>query len=146
MSEDNLEEILEELRAKRLAAEKARDEQNAPVALRAAVEAERRKLADTEALAKAEREIGPVGVKIDFVETRLGIVIVKQVHSAHFKKFQDLEKLKREDVETLVDKGLAYPEPGEYEKITRELPAVLTQCAEKIGYLMGVKRTEQMGK
>jgi hypothetical protein len=129
-------------RARKAAAEASRAAAvETPEAELARVEREAR---DAEALHDAERTHGKA--KIAALETDLGLVILKRAHPAHYKRFQDLEKVSTEDAEKLTRPCLVYPEPDAFDRMIEEQPGTVARCAVAIMRLAGARNADLSGK
>jgi hypothetical protein len=136
---------LADLRDARAARESAASTET-PDTLREQIAAEELAASDAAAIADAESKHGKVGVGIAYVKTRLGVVIVKRAHSSAFRKFQDLESPKMQDIEQLVRPCVVYPSPDVFDRLITDLPAVLGICGKLIGRLAGGAAQEVAGK
>lgn len=105
-----------------------------------------REAANEKAIGEAERKHGAIGDKIDTVFTRLGVIIVGRPHTALFKRFQDTENAKLEDIEKLVLPSVLYPDRETVDRWLSEQPGALGECAMKISRLAGVNVAALTGK
>jgi hypothetical protein len=109
-----------------------------------------RELRDTEALEKADAELGPEGKAMAVVRTDLGAVIVKRATPPAFKRFQDLmarENPKQHELsDQLVRPCLVHPDPSTFDRMLTEQPHILLRCANAISSLAGVRQNEVAGK
>ena len=108
------------------------------------VVAAERAASDERALYEAEAEHG--ARKIGTVATDLGLIIVKRANPILFKRFQDSESVKTEDLEKLVRPCVVHPTMREYDAIIEELPAALVRVADRVMYLAGVRAKDTGGK
>jgi hypothetical protein len=113
-------------------------------------------LADAEAIEAAETEHGQCfiagesesafGRKIAGVRTDGGIVIVKRAHPAVFKRFQEADEMTTDVIEKLVMPCLVHPDKATLGKLLETHPAKLTECADAIAVLAGIRRKKVSGK
>jgi hypothetical protein len=137
---------IEELRAKRAALAEARRQREIARAPAEQLALEEQGLADDQAIEAAEIEHGPVGKQIMVINTDLGAIIVKRSHPNMFKRFQDKGSTRTEDLDKLVRHCLVYPQPAEFDRILKELPASLLRCADAVSFLAGVRMEDVTGK
>lgn len=120
--------MLDELRAQRTIAELGTPEDEIADA--------KRELADEQALQKAIKEHGKVGMRIHGIYTPLGIVIVKRPSRAAYREYQTSDdRFEAQDV--LVHACLVHPDHAGYERILDEYPAIQGQLAGAIALLAG---------
>lgn len=139
-------ELQARLEAARAAREK-RDAENASKArldrLRADTEAEERALAEERQIDELTEKYGPVGKAWDFVRTDAGMIAVKKPNHLLFKRFQDKESTKTDDLDVLLVRPcLIYPSKAEYDRIIEEVPAALTKAGNAIAALAGFRRED----
>lgn len=108
----------------------------------AALERERRALADEQAIEAAETEHGPDGEKIRVVQTSLGVIIVRRAHSVAYKRFMDLKTTRTEDCEKLARPCVIYPDSAALDRITTELPATWLRLVGALTKLAGFRSDE----
>ena len=142
-------EQLAALKARRKALADAQAAEAAATADAEALRLETRALRDDEARAKARKDHGK-----DNIATVTGVgakgfdcVIVKRSHPATFKAFQEKEGFKLDDLESLVEPCVVYPPLAEFSAfVTHEQPGALTRVAEAVFWLMGVRKSTELGK
>ena len=110
----------------------------------ARVEAAEIEARDAEEIEKAEEKYGIDRVGV--VRTRLGCVIVKRPNAVLYKRFQDRESAKTQDLEKLVRPCLVYPDAAAFDRILEEQPATLTRVADCVVELAGFRAKEVSGK
>lgn len=137
---------ISELRAKREVIARAREERSLANELADKLATEKRALADEEAIDAAERDLGPIGKRIEVVRTDFGAVIVKRAHPAIFKRFIDRGKSNTKDLEELVRPCLVYPALSEFEGYVEQQPMILLRAANGVSSLAGVRAEELAGK
>jgi hypothetical protein len=103
-------------------------------------------LANEKALVAATIKYGPIGEKWDALLTRLGVVIVKRAHDAHFRAYQEDAEFTFEKTEAFVRRCVEYPDLTAFDAITKELPGVLADLSNAVCKLMGMKAAEQVKK
>jgi hypothetical protein len=138
---------LEEVKAKRAALAAKKSARDAARAFQDSVALEEQGLTDDEAIDRFETEIGPVGKKIMVVHTDLGAVILKRPIMAVYRRYQDKQSTKTQDMELmLVRPCVVYPEAEKLDRIFEELPATLITLASAVTTLAGFRQEEQSGK
>ena len=138
MNEAELKERLAKAKAQASQIESERDAEHEAGALEAQVADAERDAEFAVALQAAEREHG--ATKIAAVKTNFsGTIIVKAPHSAAFRRFQDLEAMKMEEIEKLVGPCVIYPAKVAYSKIVDEYPGILPTLATAVAGLAGVR-------
>jgi len=141
---------LAELRAKRAAVADKRARFAEQVAKAERLEAERRAVADEEAIARLEEEHGPLDKAIAVVYTDLGAVVVRRAKPPAYKRFN--EHITRENAkpfelsEQLVFACLLYPTREAFGAMVEAQPFTLIRCANAISTLAGVRAQEVAGK
>jgi hypothetical protein len=143
---DDLSARLAAAKARKSEAEAARAAAAVEGAPLAAAEAAERDAADAEALAKAEREIGKIGEKITTVETRLGLIILKQAPGPILKRFRDQGENSFDEVDKFVRVCLIHPDTSAYDRLTEELPGAVDHCGNAICALAGYRLDKLAGK
>lgn len=98
-----------------------------------------REVKELEAVDRAESELGDQGVDWESVQTPDGIVILRRVHSAIFRKFSDSEKKNHQELDKLANAGLFYPEKGDFAILADKFPAIHLMCADAICRLAGAR-------
>lgn len=101
---------------------------------------------DAPRIVEAEDEHGPIGERIAVVETDLGAIVVKRPHHLIFRRFQDKGSTKSDDLWALVKPSIVYPDAKRVDQIIEELPATLSQLADEVVTLAGVRSKEAAGK
>jgi hypothetical protein len=145
MSED-LQERLRAAREKRAALAKERAEREAERATLAEVEAEERRAADEEAIAKAEKEHGEVNKRIRCFRTDMGVVIVRRPNVANFNAFMDKGDHSYPAMYELAVPCVVHPDGARFEAMLAEQPFILTRAADAVAWLAGVRKEELEGK
>lgn len=110
------------------------------------MERELQGLADDQALAKAELEIGPVGKKLAVCKTPRGSVIVKKPNHVLFRRFQDSGADSTDEFEKLVRPCVVHPSPAAFDALLEEYPAALTAIATQVCALAGAQLKQLGGK
>lgn len=111
---------------------------------------EERALADDQALARAESEIGALDREIKSVDTDMGVVIVKRAHPAVYRRFS--AKMTRsasgglDEARELASACRVHPSAEELDRIFERMPHVAVQCASKIIELAGARSEEVNAK
>lgn len=151
MSDCSLEDLeLAEIRAKRAAVADKRARFAEQVAKGDRLEAERRQLADEDAIARLEEEHGPVDKVIAVVPTDLGAVVVRRAKPPAYKRFNELitrEHAKQFELsEQLVLACLLYPTREAFAAMVEAQPFTMIRCANAISTLAGVRSQEVAGK
>jgi len=82
---------------------------------------------------------------VDYVETTLGMIILRRPSALKFRRFQDKGSFSTDDVGGLVRPCVVHPTPSELDTILDELPATLTRLGSKVVTLAG-QRSEETGK
>jgi hypothetical protein len=98
------------------------------------------------AIADARAKYGPAGVGHAQIPTRLGVVILKRCDTILWKRFQDLEDPKLEDIEQLVRPSVVYPDRPTFDQWIEELPGALQEITLNLAGLMGVRMKANRGK
>ena len=138
------------LRARRAEVEARRAHNAEQAAARAQLDAERHALADEEAIARFEDELGPVDKLIAVVRTDLGTVILRRAKPPAYKRFN--EQITREGAkpfelsEQLVVACLLYPSREVFATMIEAQPFITIRCASAISTLAGVRTQEVVGK
>ena len=141
---------LAELRAKRAAIAERRARFAEQCAKRDRLEAERRQVADEDAIARLEEEHGPIDKVIGVVYTDLGAVVVRRAKPPAYKRFN--EAITRDNAkqfelsEQLVIPCLLYPTREAFAVMTEAQPFTMIRCANAISTLAGVRMQEVAGK
>lgn len=143
---ETYEEQLAKARARRLELEAAREKREAEAAKRRELEDEERGVRDEEAIAKAWEEHGEPGVNVEVVRTRFGAIIVKRAPGPLFNRFIDTNKGKTEDAKKLVYPCLVYPTKDRFDEIIETVPLALSDAANAISRLAGLRAEEVQGK
>jgi hypothetical protein len=141
---ESAEAALAELRQKRAAIAERRAKREDDLTLQLAEETQA--LADEEAIEQCELEHGPLGKKIAFVKTPLGVIVLKQSNALKFKRYQDKGSAEYADLDLLVRPCVVYPTLARFDEIMRELPFTMTRCANQVSVLAGVRVEELKGK
>lgn len=136
---------LRELQARRAAMKAAREAGEAERADARAIARAEQALLDEQALQDAIEKHGDVGEEIATVQTPLGLIIVKRASSMRFRRFQDLEKPKTEEVLQLVSPCVVHPTPAQFSVILDKYPAALMTLAGQIIALAG-QGSEELAK
>jgi hypothetical protein len=142
-------EKLAALKARRKALADAAEAERLAQADTEAIRLEERGLRDDEARAAARREHGTANIATVTGVGAKGFdcVIVKRAHPAAFKAFQERDGFKLDDLEKLVEPCIVYPPLSEFSSFaTHEQPGVLTRVAEAVFWLMGVRKSAELGK
>jgi hypothetical protein len=142
MSSD-IEQQLEAVRAKRAELADIAKQRLEP-SPEEALALEQRRLAEDEALDAAQRQYGARSVRM--VRTDAGAVIIRRPHIAAFRKFQDAGELTSENAEELVKASLAFPSKPEFDRLMREVPGALVQCASVCVDLAGFRAADLKAK
>ena len=121
---------LDDLRAQRVIAELS-----TPAEDLAAVELE---LSDEQALQRAIKEHGKLGLRVHAIYTPLGAVIVKRPTRAAYREYQSADD-RYEGQDVLVHACLVYPDHARYEKIVDDYPAIQSQLAGAVALLAGIQ-------
>lgn len=135
---------LEKLQARRAAFAAEREAKKAAIDAAEAVERERRAFEEDEALAKAQDELGFDAVEL--VPSLVGATIVKKPSQVLYRNFQETGKPTANSFEKLVRPCLVYPTVAQWERIIKEQPAALTDCANAVSRLAGVGHKERTEK
>lgn len=138
------EQRIAEAEAKLEQLERAREERAAKAAKARRLEDLERSVADAEAIAKAEEDLG-VG-KFAAHRTPLGVVIVKRPNHMHYRKFVSLKEHTPDDAERLVLQCLVHPSKGAFQQISEEYPAAMLKVAELVVDLAAGRVSEVSGK
>lgn len=101
---------------------------------------------DSEAIVAAEEKHGEVGKSVEVIYTKRGCVIVKSPSAMAYRRFIDRGADKTADMEKLVRACLVHPTVSGFEAICDEVPAALTQSANKAVKLAGHNEREVSGK
>lgn len=110
------------------------------------LEAERLALANEQAIAKAEDAHGPLGKRIQAIDTDLGVVIVQRPDHIRFKRFQDSADASTAEFYKLVVPCLVHPKADRFDAMLQEQPAILARVATQVCVLAGVRLKENAGK
>lgn len=140
------EQEIAELRARRAKLAAEREERAAASALADELARERVALANEEAIAKAESEHGPLGKKIQALESDLGVVILKRPNHIAFRKFQDSGEANSAEFDKLVRPCLVHPTRERWDEMLAEQPALLARAANVVAELAGVRMQGFAGK
>lgn len=130
------------VRAKRALVAAARNARNEQRGAELQLESELQGLADDEAIARYEVEIGPIGKQIMVVDTDMGAIILKRAHALKFKKFQDKGQQTHEAAYMLAQPCVVYPDSARFDVIVDALPATTIRCANAVAVLAGVRSEE----
>lgn len=133
---------LRELRAKRAAMVRAREEAQEQRESERALEDEQRAIADEEALAKAIEEHGEVGRVIEALHTDLGLIIIKRCSAIRWRKFQDADNFTNEAFTSLVTPCVIYPTAARFDEMLEEQPAILARASNAVAKLAGIRAAE----
>lgn len=137
---------LKNLQNDRAVFERARAKKREAAFLAEQIAEAEREFTDAKAVACAEDEIGPIGKKIETVQTTLGVVIVKQANPVLYKKYMDQGSLKIKDLDQMVRPCVVYPSDDKFDRILDEQPAVLVLCADAVARLAGIRVEAIQGK
>jgi hypothetical protein len=143
---DDIEERLKAAREKRANLARARADRDAEKAKLAELEAEERRAADEEAIAKAEDEHGELNKRIRPVYTDMGVVIVRRPNVAAFNAFVEKKSPTHADLYNLASPCVVHPDPSRFEAMLAEQPFVLVRAADAVAWLAGVRKEEIEGK
>jgi len=104
-------------------------------------------LENDQAILDAEREIGPVGVKIALVEAPDGRgVIVKAPELIRTKAFQAKRDPSDAELEAYITGCIVFPDKGKYRGIVKDFPLVTSTVATVIQELGGASQKARSGK
>lgn len=126
------------------AATTKRDELEESSALQIEVERAEQAAKDQEALANLEAEHGAKNIAT--ISTEMGLIVLKRCGTLRYRRFQDQDNSKTEDVEKLVGPCVIHPNRARFNEIMERLPGALVPCANQIARLAGVKIKEVEGK
>jgi hypothetical protein len=143
---DELQARLEKANAELAKWQEAREERRKAEHARREVEAAEAEVRDAPHIAKAEEEIGPIGTRIQLVETSLGTIIVRRPNHLVWKKYTRKEKVTADDVEQLIRTCLVYPDKARFNEIWEELPGVGSRLIDAISELAGLMGRDRSGK
>jgi len=135
---------LEEVRAKRAALAKAREEKAAAAAETLALVKEQRALAEETALAEAQDKHGEDAVEL--VPSANGAIIVHKPSQVLFRNFQESGKITSVLSDKVVRACLCYPTLPEYESIIKERPGALKEAIDAVCRLAGVEYGKRVEK
>lgn len=140
MDENELRDRLQKAEARRLEAERKREDLADSRSLEQQVTDAEIAAADAEAMADAEEKHG--AHKVKSIGTALGCVIVKAPNPLIFRRFQDRGEHKTSDMEALVRKCLVYPTATALDRIIEEEPATIARAANCVVELAGFRESE----
>ncbi|AUX25154.1 uncharacterized protein SOCEGT47_056980 [Sorangium cellulosum] len=143
-----LEKELEAEREALAAAEAKRERDRQAAVLREQIEETRRRRKEEEALAEAEARHGPLGKKIEAVQTIEGLVIVKAPDGIKARKWMDQhgENPKAQACRELARPCVVYPSLDRFDEIIAERPVVVVSTANAVLKLAGLGGKELGGK
>ncbi|WP_437798501.1 hypothetical protein [Sorangium sp. So ce693] len=143
-----LEKELETERAALVEAEAKRERDREAAVLREQIEDVRRRRKEEEALAAAEAQYGPLGKKIEALQTIEGLVIVRAADGIKARKWMDQhgENPKVQACRELARPCVVYPSLDRYDEIIADRPVVVVSTANAVLKLAGLGGKELGGK
>ncbi len=108
----------------------------------AAIAAAEREADEAEAITRACCELGEQGRYFEVVTTDLGAIIVRRPEPVRYRRFQELEAPRVEDIERLVKPAVYWPARTQLDTMLDEQPGILMRIAAAVGKLAGVRRDE----
>ncbi|WP_437982925.1 hypothetical protein [Sorangium sp. So ce117] len=143
-----LEKQLEAERESLAAAEAKRERDRQAAVLKEQIEETRRRRKEEEALAEAEAKHGPLGKKIEAIQTIEGLVIVKAPDGIKARKWMDQhgENPKVQACRELARPCVVYPPLDRYDEIIADRPVVVISTANAVLKLAGLGGKELGGK
>lgn len=144
---ETLKEQLAAARAAREAAEQKRAKRFEADDLQREIEREQRAAEEVAKLEEIEAEHGRHGDRIWAVQTDFGMIVVKRPTPAKYQAFVDKGKTSQAAQESLVRDFLVYPDKARFNQLVKEIPAIISRCADALIYLAGWRaREEAAGK
>ncbi|WP_437285660.1 hypothetical protein [Sorangium sp. So ce406] len=143
-----LEKELESEREALTAAEAKRERERQAAVLKEQIEETRRRRKEEEALSEAEAKYGPLGKKIEALQTIEGLVIVKAPDGIKARKWMDQhgENPKVQACRELARPCVVYPPLERYDEIIADRPVVVISTANAVLKLAGLGGKELGGK
>lgn len=109
--------------------------------IKAEAEAEERGLAEDKKIAELTEKHGPIGKAWDIVRTDAGMIALKKPNHLLFKRFQDKESPRTDDIDALLVRPcLLWPTKAEFDVILEEVPAALLMAANVCSVLAGIRQ------
>lgn len=103
-------------------------------------------LADLEAIAKAQDELGEQGLHFSVLETPLGVIILKRPHEAMMRRFNDAglskQGLRAAALDQLLRPSIVHPSLDRYDEIVKEFPGFSAIAANRVYELAGRAKEE----
>jgi DNA gyrase/topoisomerase IV subunit A len=135
---------LAKLKALTSQVEASRAAQDEEKALDAEIAQAARQLADTKALAEAERTLGKKC--IGTYPTERGLVIVKRPNHLIYRRFADAGNMDTATCEELIRPCLVHPSREMFEAYAEELPGIIVPITQLLNTLAGFGRAGTAGK